>query len=139
MMLRVVLPICGFTLLAASALFTDGQSAHAQSAGVSFADPYRILRRDGEAIYRGVCQGCHMPDGQGAIGAGAYPALAANRNLEAPGYPIAFVLNGRKAMPPLGRMLDDEQVAAVVNYVRTHFGNKYPDVVSAVDVRHMRP
>ena len=30
----------------------------------------------GEAIYKGVCQGCHMPDAKGAVGAGAYPALA---------------------------------------------------------------
>jgi mono/diheme cytochrome c family protein len=32
--------------------------------------------QDGEAIYKGVCQGCHMPDAKGAVGAGAYPALA---------------------------------------------------------------
>jgi mono/diheme cytochrome c family protein len=132
-MLRGVLPICGAALLAVL-----GQSALAQSPGGSFADPNRFLQRDGEAIYRAICQGCHMPDGQGAIGAGAYPALAANRNLEASAYPIAFVLKGRKAMLPFGRMLDDEQVAAVVNYVRTHFGNKYTDVVSGADVRSMR-
>ena len=133
MMRRVVLPICGVALLAGL-----GQSALAQSPGVSFADPNRFLQRDGEAIYRAICQGCHMPNGQGAIGAGAYPALAANRNLEAAAYPIAFVLKGRKAMLPFGRMLDDEQVAAVVNYVRTHFGNKYTDVVSGADVRSTR-
>jgi mono/diheme cytochrome c family protein len=137
-MMRRVVPICRLVLLAALALPADGQSAHAQSAGVSFADPNRILQRDGEAIYRAICQGCHMPDGQGAIGAGAYPALAANPNLEASGYPIVLVLNGRKAMPPFGRMLDDDQVAAVVNYVRTHFRNKYSDVVSGVDVRNLR-
>ena len=28
-------------------------------------------------------------------------------------------------MPPFGEMMSDDQVAAVVNYVRTHFGNKY--------------
>ena len=33
-------------------------------------------------------------------------------------------------MPPLGRMMSDEQVADVVNYVRTHFGNSYTDAVS---------
>jgi mono/diheme cytochrome c family protein len=138
MMLQVVLPISGLVLLAGLALSANGQSAQAQSTGVSFGDPYRLVQRDGEAIYRAICQGCHMSDGQGAIGAGAYPALAANPNLEASGYPIVLVLGGRKAMPPFGRTLDDEQVAAVVNYVRTHFGNKYPDVVSGVDVRNLR-
>ena len=38
--------------------------------------------------------------------------------------------------------MSDEQVADVVNYVRTHFGNSYPDAVSAADVaaaRRRRP
>lgn len=138
MMLRVVSPICPLVLVAASAVFASGQRAHAQSPDVSFANPYRIMQRDGEGIYRAICQGCHMPEGQGAIGAGAYPALAKDPNLEAAAYPIAFVLKGRKAMPPFGRTLDDEQIAAVVNYVRTHFGNKYSDIVSAADVKNMR-
>ena len=30
--------------------------------------------------------------------------------------------------------LDDRQIAAVVNYVRSHFGNRYTDEVSAADV-----
>ena len=45
----------------------------------------------GEAIYKGVCQGCHMPDAKGAVGAGRYPALANNPNLETAGYPIVLV------------------------------------------------
>ena len=49
------------------------------------------------------------------------------------------VVNGSKGMPPFGALLDDEQVAAVVNYVRSHFGNSYPDSVSPADVRSMRP
>jgi len=31
--------------------------------------------------------------------------------------------------------MDDQQIAAVVNYVRTHFGNQYPDTVTAEEVR----
>ena len=30
-------------------------------------------------------------------------------------------------MPPFGDMLTDQQVAAVVNYVRSHFGNAFAD------------
>lgn len=30
-------------------------------------------------------------------------------------------------MPPLGGLLDDEQVASVVNFIRTNFGNNYAD------------
>ncbi len=42
-------------------------------------------------------------------------------------------------MPPVGRMMSDEQVAAVVNFVRTHFGNTYSDEVAAADVKGVRP
>ena len=49
------------------------------------------------------------------------------------------VVNGSKDMPPFGTLLDDEQVAAVVNYVRSHCGNSYRDPVSPADVRSARP
>ncbi|WP_374651574.1 cytochrome c [Rhizorhabdus sp.] len=41
-------------------------------------------------------------------------------------------------MPALGRMMTDEQVAEVVNYVRTHFGNSYVDRVTAEEVKAVR-
>jgi mono/diheme cytochrome c family protein len=42
-------------------------------------------------------------------------------------------------MPAIGDMMSDAQVAAVVNYVRTHFGNAYPDAVTVEDVAAARP
>lgn len=95
--------------------------------------------KTGEDIYTHVCQTCHMPDAKGAMGAGAgYPALANNPKLAEPGYPIAVVLHGQKAMLPLGGLLSDQQVADVVNYVRSHFGNNYKDRVTAQDVKAQR-
>jgi mono/diheme cytochrome c family protein len=41
-------------------------------------------------------------------------------------------------MPPVGDMMSDTQVADVVNYVRTHFGNAYPGAVSAAEVAAAR-
>jgi mono/diheme cytochrome c family protein len=41
-------------------------------------------------------------------------------------------------MPPFGRMMNDEQVVAVVNYLRTHMGNAYRDPVAAMDVKEAR-
>jgi mono/diheme cytochrome c family protein len=79
-----------------------------------------------------------MPGGVGAAGAGAYPALANNPKLASGGYPLSLVINGRKGMPPFGNMLNDQQVAAVVNYVRTHFGNDYRDEVTAADAKASR-
>jgi mono/diheme cytochrome c family protein len=98
----------------------------------------RFSQSTGREVYNAVCRACHMDEGQGAEGAGKYPALAKNPNLEASGYPVTLVLNGQKAMPPLGRFLSDKQVADVVNYVRSSFGNSFPDPVSAADVETMR-
>ncbi len=124
-----------FALVVAFATFAS--SALAQDA--SFSNPYRFRQQDGEALYRGICQGCHMPDGKGAVGAGAYPALAGNAKLETAAYPVFMVVRGNKGMPGFGRQLDDAQVAAVVNYVRSHFGNDYHDAVGNEDVKAARP
>ena len=110
----------------------------AQASDGAFGSDRRFLQQDGAALYRGICQGCHMPDAKGAVGAGRYPALAGNTKLEASGYPLFIVLNGQKGMPGFGAWLDDAQVAAVVNYVRTHFGNDYQDSVSPDDVKALR-
>ena len=104
----------------------------------TFSSGYRFVEMTGEELFANVCQGCHMPDAAGATGAGSYPSLAGNSNLEAAGYPILIVVNGRRGMPPFGDMMTDGQVAAVVNYLRTHFGNNYQDVVTARDVRDAR-
>ena len=122
----------------AVAIAAGTSAALAQSSSPFSASPFRFTHQDGEAIYRNVCAGCHMPDGRGAIGAGAYPALARNAKLEAAGYPVLLVVNGRKAMPDFGRMLSDDQVAAVVNYIRGNFGNAYADRVSVNDVKAAR-
>ena len=41
-------------------------------------------------------------------------------------------------MPGFGDMMTDGQIAAVVNYLRTHFGNNYQDAVSTKDVKDVR-
>ena len=79
-----------------------------------------------------------MPDAKGAVGAGMYPALASNAKLETAGYPVSVVTHGQKAMPAFGALLNDQQIADVVNYVRTHFGNNYRDKVKPEDVKQLR-
>lgn len=101
----------------------------------------------GAEIYQHICQGCHMPHGEGAQGAGHYPTLAGDPALAAWQYPALTVLAGRHGMPPFGLPagdpqidelravhLSDAQVAAVVNYVRSHFGNTFPDVIDGSQV-----
>ena len=99
---------------------------------------YKFSEAGGEELYANVCQGCHMSDAKGAIGAGAYPSIAGDKALKAAGYPIYVVVNGQHAMPAVGVMMNDDQVAAVVNYVRTHIGNDYRDAVTAEDVKAVR-
>ncbi|WNC94587.1 cytochrome c [Paraburkholderia sp. FT54] len=99
---------------------------------------HRFTEESGEALYNATCAGCHMPDGKGAQGAGHYPALADNPAVEAAPYVIVNVLHGRKAMPSFGDAMDDEQVAAVVNYTRTHFGNRFTGTVTPSEVRSLR-
>ena len=98
----------------------------------------RFSEPDGEKMYRRVCAACHMADGMGAIGAGNYPALVKNPKLAVSGYPMLVVMKGLNGMPPIGDMMTDQQVADVVNYIRTHFGNKYKDVVTVDQVKAMR-
>ena len=117
-----------------------GDPVQAQAGAHPMLSPSQtFVETSGEEIYANVCQGCHMPDGKGAVGAGAYPALANNKNLESAGYPVYVVVNGSKGMPPVGMMMSDEQVAAVVNFVRTSFGNSYQDKVTAKDAKDARP
>jgi mono/diheme cytochrome c family protein len=117
-------------------------SAHADSP--MFTSRAAIGSLNGEQIYDHICQGCHMSGGQGAIGAGAYPKLAANKKLVSWEFVAQTVLNGRSGMPPFGvpanqesssrAHLTDAQIAEVVNYVRSHFQNTYKSTVTAKQV-----
>ena len=84
----------------------------------------------GEAVYQNVCQACHMANALGGEGAGKIPALAKSGALEAAAYPIIVVTGGKGAMPWFRGQLTDSQIADVINYVRSHFGNKYKDKVT---------
>src|SRR5215813_14342949 len=83
----------------------------------AFSTGYSFVEASGEELFANICQGCHMPDAMGATGAGSYPSLSNNPNLATSGYPVYLVVNGRRAMPPFGDMLSDDQIAAVVNFV----------------------
>jgi cytochrome c5 len=132
---------CSGVLLAIllSLPFAAAQDASHRSPGSAISPGFRFSEMSGAELFAGVCQGCHMPDAKGATGAGTYPSLANNGNLAAGGYPVTIVVRGLRGMPAFGGMMSDDQVAAVVNYVRTNFGNAYRDTVTAEDVRSVRP
>ena len=133
-------------LLSAAALWLAAVPADRVRADDStFTSTAGLTSASGAEIYSRICQGCHMPQGQGAVGAGRYPNLSANPKLVSWEYVALTVLNGRNNMPPFGLPADrveetrtvhlsDSQIADVVNYVRSHFGNNYKTKVAAKQV-----
>ena len=89
----------------------------------------------GEAVYRQNCERCHRPDGEGSP---VYPALAGNETVTGdPEAVIETVLSGPSAMPTFRDQLSDEEIAAVVSYIRNTWGNDAP-TISADDVAAVR-
>jgi mono/diheme cytochrome c family protein len=119
-------------------LLVHAQNPGPAASGSALSQGFAFVEMSGEELFAGICQGCHMSDAGGATGAATYPSLANNARLAASGYPVSVVVNGQRGMPALGVMMSDDQVAAVVNYLRSHFGNDYQDVVTAEDVRTVR-
>lgn len=126
--------LCMIPLIAAAWVVNASATPPAPTFGGRFA----FTEQSGESIYRSICAGCHMQDGRGATGAGVYPSLLDDKRLAEKQAAIAMVLHGQRAMPPFGRSLTNEQVAAVVTFIRTNFGNDYTDPVVAADVAAAR-
>ena len=99
-----------------------------------FAAAPAVAPHPGEKVYQEVCQACHMANAKGAVGAGRIAALAGDTNLAYPEYPIGVVTGGKGAMPWFRGQLTDQQIADVIGYVRTNFGNKYKGKVTAAMV-----
>ena len=111
------------------------------------AAPVR-LAATGQRIYDQHCADCHGAQGQGV--AGAFPPLAGNRAVTLPraenllqtvlfgGYGAATAGHPRPyGMPPFALTLTDAEVAAVLSYIRTSWGNRAAEV-SPLDVLGMR-
>ncbi|HUP06551.1 MAG TPA: c-type cytochrome [Caldimonas sp.] len=111
-----------------------------RDADVPALDGARLQR--GEALFTDQCTGCHMRDGGGVPG--VFPALAGSSAVQAsdPSTLLRVVLDGARipatqakptalAMPAFGWKLDDAEVADVVSYIRSAWGNRAPAVNAA--------
>ena len=89
----------------------------------------------GKTVYDNHCAVCHGPQGLGKPP--NFPPLAGNQSIqmESAVNPIRMVLNGGYppgtsgnpmpyGMPPFAQSLSDDEVAAVVTYIRTAWGNR---------------
>ncbi len=107
----------------------------------------------GKEIYSrdGYCATCHQPDG-GGLSASGFPALVGTPwvsgneerliKIALNGMYGPIEVNGNKyggqvPMTPFGGMLNDDEIAAVLTYVRNAFGNKAP-AVTANKVKEVR-
>jgi len=128
-----------------SSIALIGIAAVAAADDSAFTSGTSLESVGGPEIYSHICQGCHMPGGTGAIGAGKYPKLAGDPALVSWEYVALTVLNGKNGMPPFGLPADqvmetraahlsDAQIADVVNYVRSNFGNHYKNKATAKQV-----
>jgi mono/diheme cytochrome c family protein/glucose/arabinose dehydrogenase len=80
----------------------------------------------GEQLYLNYCAGCHRPDGQGQPDAASN--LVTSKLVSGnPQAGIRVLLSGMEGskglMPPLGPTLNDEQIAAVLSYIRRAWGH----------------
>jgi mono/diheme cytochrome c family protein len=93
------------------------------------------ISRPGARVYIDNCAACHRPDGRGYEG--VFPALAGNPVAETPDPTslATIVLKGSKTprtqgtpaqftMPSFAWRLSDEEVAAVVSFIRSSWGNQ---------------
>jgi mono/diheme cytochrome c family protein/glucose/arabinose dehydrogenase len=95
----------------------------------------------GAELYKGVCVGCHQPDGRGKEKLA--PSLVDSAYVKGPdpSTPIRILLSGKEGaiglMPPLGGALSDEQVASVLTYIRREWGHTATPVTpeEVVEVR----
>jgi mono/diheme cytochrome c family protein len=86
----------------------------------------------GREVYQNACQSCHQPDGRGQDRI-APSLVGSTYALSRPEIPVRILLGGKEGdiglMPPLGSMLNDDQIAAVLTYIRREWGQ----TASAVD------
>jgi mono/diheme cytochrome c family protein len=107
-----------------------------------------LLVSFGKSIYDRDCALCHGAEGSGAPP--HYPPLAGNQSIQMSSAvnAIRMVLNGGfppgtagnprpYGMPPFAQRLSDDEIAAVVSYIRTAWGNR-GDPVSARQANELR-
>ena len=98
--------------------------------------------RTGQQIYSTTCAACHQPNGDG--NGDTYPPLAGSEWVTGSEARLArIILHGMTGevevagqtysglMPPWKDVLKDEEIAAVMTYIRSNWGNKAPAVTAA--------
>jgi mono/diheme cytochrome c family protein len=85
---------------------------------------------DGKALFLKNCAACHQATGKGIPG--AFPALAGNKFVQGKGSDVATVLlKGRGGMPDFSDSLSDADIATILSFVRSGWGNQAGPLTAA--------
>jgi len=111
-------------------------------------DPAKLAGRRGALIYLNNCSGCHRSDGQGS--GRTFPSLSRSSSvaagdttslvrivLQGSAMPYTATAPSELGMPPFGWRLSNDDVADVLSFVRSSWGNN-ADPVNAVAVAKVR-
>jgi cytochrome c6 len=91
-------------------------------ASASAAQPGQATAPNGAVVFKQNCAMCHQAAGQGIRG--SFPALAGNPFVQGDPRTVAqLLLNGRGGMPNFSEQLSHQQIAAVLTFVRSSWGN----------------
>jgi mono/diheme cytochrome c family protein len=89
-----------------------------------------LAQDDGQSRFLSWCSACHQATGQGVKG--AFPALAGDAFVQGDPMTVAStVLNGRGGMPSFKGDLKDAEIAQILTYVRSSWGNTAGPVTEA--------
>jgi mono/diheme cytochrome c family protein len=101
------------------------------SAGAALAQAPDSGAMTGEAMFKENCSACHQVTGKGIPG--AFPALAGDPFVVGPPERVAAtVVHGRGGMPTFGPELTDVQIATILTYVRSAWGNQASAITPAM-------
>jgi cytochrome c6 len=85
--------------------------------------PHAFAQNIGADTFKSKCQMCHGADGVGATPAGKIAKIVSFKDPSVINAPdadlITIVKNGKNKMPAFSTKLTDDQIAAVLAYVRT--------------------
>ena len=85
------------------------------------------LLKQGQEVYENNCADCHRSNGEGL--AVKFPALKGSAFVQGEVKPVLTkVLFGERSMPAWAEHLNDQELAAVLTYIRNSWGNKAPAV-----------
>lgn len=119
-------------------VFKDSSPAAAEGA----AGEGGAANQAGAKVFTNTCASCHQPNGKGIPG--VYPPLGGSAFVQAdPAIPVRIVLHGFKGeiirngtnyngvMTPFHSALSDQEIADVLTYVRSSFGNSASEIDAA--------